>query len=139
MLDRDQPDNTQGYEARRWLLAGAIAGASAVFLGAATAHLSAGAEDVRSFTDIGLRYQFWHALALLGVAGLGGQIPGRRPARFLNAAGWLFACGIILFCGSLYALAFTGTRQWGFVTPFGGVALALGWTALAAAALSRRR
>lgn len=55
-------------------------------------------------------------------------------ARVLQAAGWLFGFGILVFSGSLYALVLTGQRWLGAVTPLGGVALLLGWIALAAAA-----
>jgi uncharacterized membrane protein YgdD (TMEM256/DUF423 family) len=48
----------------------------------------------------------------------------------LLAAGWLFAAGIVLFSGGLYALALTGHRTWGVVTPFGGACLLLGWASL---------
>jgi uncharacterized membrane protein YgdD (TMEM256/DUF423 family) len=52
-------------------------------------------------------------------------------------AGWLFALGTLLFSGSLYALALTGVRALGAVTPFGGVAFIAGWIALALSALRR--
>jgi uncharacterized membrane protein YgdD (TMEM256/DUF423 family) len=48
----------------------------------------------------------------------------------LLAAGWLFVAGIVLFSGGLYALALTGRRTWGAVTPFGGACLLLGWASL---------
>lgn len=49
-------------------------------------------------------------------------------------AGWLFVAGIVLFSGSLYALALTGRRAWAGVTPLGGACLVLGWAALLLAA-----
>jgi uncharacterized membrane protein YgdD (TMEM256/DUF423 family) len=54
----------------------------------------------------------------------------RGGAPFLFAAGWLFAAGIVLFSGSLYALAVTHNRAWGAVTPVGGTCLLLGWALL---------
>jgi uncharacterized membrane protein YgdD (TMEM256/DUF423 family) len=51
-------------------------------------------------------------------------------------AGWFFVVGVILFSGSLYALALAANRRWGVVTPFGGVALLLGWLALLIAILT---
>jgi uncharacterized membrane protein YgdD (TMEM256/DUF423 family) len=60
-----------------------------------------------------------------------------RPTDFGPVlAGWLFVAGVFLFSGSLYALALTGNRRWGAVTPFGGVAFLLGWLALLIAILS---
>ncbi|MBN8479446.1 MAG: DUF423 domain-containing protein, partial [Burkholderiales bacterium] len=60
---------------------------------------------------------------------------GQRPhARGAAWAAWSFAAGIVLFSGSLYALALTGVREFGAVTPFGGIAFLGGWGALAWAA-----
>lgn len=72
------------------------------------------------------RYQTYHALALLAAAWAAGQWPGRTA----TLAGWLFAAGIVMFSGSLYLLALTGTRWLGAVTPLGGVAFLAGWAAL---------
>ena len=59
----------------------------------------------------------------------------RGGAPFLFAAAWSFAAGIVLFSGSLYALAVTHNRGWGAVTPFGGTCLLLGWAMLLFATL----
>src|SRR3712207_4650258 len=75
------------------------------------------------------RYQMYHALALLAVAGAASRWPG-APARW---SGWCFVAGTILFSGSLYALALTGIRWLGAVAPLGGLALMLGWLCLAIA------
>jgi uncharacterized membrane protein YgdD (TMEM256/DUF423 family) len=99
--------------------------------------------DRLSQFETGVRYQLWHALALFSVVlvrshrfppagGWFGYAP-LQPAPFQlfpALAGWLFVAGVILFSGSLYALASTGNRRWGVVTPFGGVAFLLGWLAL---------
>ena len=77
--------------------------------------------------ETGARYQMFHALALLFAAGVGGP----RGARAARAAGWLFVAGMVVFSGSLYALALTGVRAWGAVTPLGGVAFLAGWGLLA--------
>jgi uncharacterized membrane protein YgdD (TMEM256/DUF423 family) len=77
-----------------------------------------------------VQYHFWHALALLGV-GLAWPHAG---GPWLRAAGWLFVAGLVLFCGSLYALALGAPRQTGLATPIGGGALIFGWLALAGAA-----
>jgi len=77
--------------------------------------------------ETAVRYQLWHALALL-VVGLALE---RTPRRALRAAGWLFAAGIVLFSGSLYGLALTGARALGAITPLGGASFLAGWLALA--------
>lgn len=73
------------------------------------------------------RYQMYHALGLLAVA----WAITRWPGPLLVWAGWLFVAGTVLFSGSLYILAMTGTRWWGAVTPLGGVAFLGGWLCLA--------
>ena len=77
-----------------------------------------------------VRYQMYHALALLVVGLLGAA----RTKNSLQVAGWCFTFGIALFSGSLYLLTLTGTKWWGIVTPFGGLLLIFGWIALAIAA-----
>ena len=79
-----------------------------------------------------VQYHFWHALALLGVALAWPTFP---DSMWLRAAGWLFIAGILLFCGSLYALALGAPRPTGMATPLGGLCFILGWLALAGAAL----
>jgi uncharacterized membrane protein YgdD (TMEM256/DUF423 family) len=77
-------------------------------------------------------YQMFHALALVAV----GLAVARSPRRMLlDLAGWSFLLGIVLFCGSLYVLALTGQKQWGMVTPFGGLLFLMGWFGLACARL----
>jgi uncharacterized membrane protein YgdD (TMEM256/DUF423 family) len=77
--------------------------------------------------ETGVRYQLVHSLALLAVA----WAVVRWPGRATTFAGVLFLAGIVLFSGSLYALALTGSRTLGIVTPFGGVAFIAGWASLA--------
>ena len=79
-----------------------------------------------------VQYHFWHALALLGVALASTHLP---DSLWLRSAGWLFVAGLLLFCGSLYALAFGAPRQTGLITPLGGLCLILAWLAFAGAAL----
>ncbi len=80
--------------------------------------------------ETGARYQMYHALALLAVGWAVAQWPGALP----RAAGWLFVLGTVLFSGSLYALALSGARWLGAITPLGGVALLAGWVCLALSA-----
>jgi len=114
---------------------GCVSAFVAVALGAFGAHALRGrlVPDMLIVFEIGVRYQMYHALALLGVGGVAGRLPGGAVAT----AGWLFVAGTVLFCGSLYALAFTGQRWLGAVTPLGGAAFLAGWAALAWAAWSR--
>ena len=76
--------------------------------------------------EIGVRYQMYHALALLAVGAVAGRLPGGTVA----AAGWLFVAGTVIFSGSLYLLAISGWRWMGAITPVGGVCFLAGWVAL---------
>ena len=76
--------------------------------------------------ETGVRYQMYHAFALLATA----AVAVRRPTRLLAAAGGLFAAGIVIFSGSLYLLSTTGILWLGAVTPIGGVAFLAGWSLL---------
>ena len=110
---------------------GAAFGFLGVAAGAFGAHALRGrlsAEMLQVF-ETGARYQILHALALVGVA----LAAARNPGAALTLAGWMFGAGIVLFSGSLYALALSGTRAWGAVTPFGGLCFLAGWAALAVA------
>ncbi len=109
-----------------------LAGASAVVLGAFGAHALRDALDAahRELWHTAVQYHFWHALALAAAALCGGG-KARRVAMLA------FSVGIILFCGSLYALALGASRWVGIVTPFGGVVFIVGWIALGMA-LKRR-
>lgn len=105
---------------------GAINMAMGVILGAFASHalkqwLSA---DQVAIFQIGVQYQIYHALGLLLVAGL--LIPYPKAAG-LRTGGWLLLAGIVLFSGSLYALAVTGDRLFGPITPVGGGCFILGW------------
>jgi len=89
--------------------------------------------DMLATFEIGVRYQMYHALALLAVGAVAGRLPGGAVA----AAGWLFVAGTVVFSGSLYALALTGHRWLGAITPLGGLAFLAGWAVLAWAAWLR--
>jgi uncharacterized membrane protein YgdD (TMEM256/DUF423 family) len=75
-----------------------------------------------------VQYHAWHSLALFAVGLLMLHWPERAG---LGIASWLLLAGIVLFSGSLYALALTGVRGLGAVTPIGGVAFLAGWAVLA--------
>ncbi len=87
--------------------------------------------DALATFETGVRYQIYHALALLAVAWAARQWPHGLWA----ASGWLFVAGIALFSGSLYALALGGPRWLGAVAPFGGTSLLAGWSVSLVAAL----
>jgi len=80
--------------------------------------------------EVGVRYQMYHALALLAA----GWASTRWPGALVSASGWLFVAGTLLFSGSLYALSLSGLRWLGAITPVGGMALLAGWLCLAWAA-----
>jgi uncharacterized membrane protein YgdD (TMEM256/DUF423 family) len=73
--------------------------------------------------EVGVRYQMYHAFGLIAVA----WASTRWPEANLNAAGWAFIVGIVIFSGSLYLLSITDTRWLGAITPIGGLAFLVGW------------
>lgn len=109
-----------------WL--GAVSAALAVAAGAFGAHglRDRLGPDLLTIFETGARYHIYHALALFAVAWAAGQTP--HPA--VRWAGGLFIAGTVLFSGSLYLLALTGSRWLGAVTPVGGLAFIAGWLAL---------
>lgn len=76
--------------------------------------------------ETGVRYQLIHAIALLAI----GLAAARLPAGRWSIPVGLFVAGTVLFSGSLYALALSGMRWLGAVTPLGGVCFLLGWLAV---------
>jgi uncharacterized membrane protein YgdD (TMEM256/DUF423 family) len=111
---------------------GAVSAFLAVAAGAFGAHglrqrLSA---DMLAVFETAVRYQMYHALALLAVSWAQTRWPG--PA--LQLSGYAFVAGTILFSGSLYLLSLTGARWLGAITPLGGLAFLVGWLAFAWAA-----
>jgi uncharacterized membrane protein YgdD (TMEM256/DUF423 family) len=120
-----------------WTAAGSIALAVAVLLGAFGAHGLRSRLDTYSIGiyERAVFYHFVHALALLIV-----PVLARLGLVALPAASWvcvLLLAGIVIFCGSLYALAITGVRALGAITPIGGLAFIAAWLLLAWAVLSK--
>lgn len=114
---------------RPLVAAGAINAALAVAAGAFAAHglrdrLAAHSLEI---FETAARYHMYHALAMLLAAVIAARMPG-----------WIFQLGIVLFSGSLYALALSDVKVLGAVTPLGGVAFLVGWLWLAVGALRRR-
>ncbi len=123
-------------------MAGAVLGGLAVVLGAFGAHglRARVSPEMLQVFETGVRYHFYHALALLGVgllAAQAGSTPGAPAAGALLAAAWCFLAGIAVFSGSLYAMTLTGARWLGAITPLGGIAFIAGWVMLALAAWRR--
>lgn len=115
-----------------FLAASAISGFLAVALGAFGAHalkqrLSA---EMLAVYETAVQYHFYHTLALLAVAVL--MVGG---AQGLKLSAVLLLVGTVIFSGSLYALALSGVKVLGAVTPIGGLCLLAGWSCLAYAAI----
>lgn len=115
-----------------WIL-GSVSAFLGVAAGAFGAHAlrSRIAPDLLAVYETGARYQLVHALALLAV----GLAAARWPSSGWTAPVWLFAVGTVLFSGSLYVLALTGTRWLGAITPLGGVCFLAGWALVLVASL----
>lgn len=119
-----------------FLAIAAILGGSAVGAGAFASHALRTHLSERSLEifETGVRYQMYHALALLLVTLLLGRSEAAQP--FLSAAGIAFIAGVVLFSGSLYILSLSGVKWLGAITPLGGVGLIVGWACLALSAWS---
>ncbi len=124
----------------RWfLLSAAVSGFVAVALGAFGAH---GLQShFSALEDGGKRMEWWataahyhlvHSVVLAIVA----LLLAERASTAARVSGVAFELGMLVFSGSLYTMALTGVRALGAVTPFGGLALLIGWAALAVAAVS---
>jgi uncharacterized membrane protein YgdD (TMEM256/DUF423 family) len=112
---------------------GAFAAFLAVAAGAFGAHALRArlAPDRLELFELAARYQMYHGLALLAAAWASERFPGGAS----RASGWLFVTGILIFCGSIYGLAFGAPRWFGAITPLGGTSFLVGWLLLTIAAL----
>lgn len=121
----------------RSLFAGiaALLGASGVALGAFGAHALQAVLDerARGLWQTAVQYQFWHALALLFIA----ILLQRDPTLLRRIAAGLMLAGVLIFSGSLFALALGAPRPVGMITPIGGAAMIAAWLALAWSFLQR--
>ena len=115
---------------KTFMFVGALMGLLGVGLGAFGAHGLRGrlTPDMLAVFETGVRYHMYHALALVATAAL----LTRGDGRALMTAGWCFLAGIVIFSGSLYALALTGVTILGAITPIGGVCFIAAWVVLAA-------
>jgi uncharacterized membrane protein YgdD (TMEM256/DUF423 family) len=118
--------------AKNWMVIGCILAGLGVAAGAFGTHALQGAvpDDLLVVYATAARYQMIHAAALLFV----GLADGRWPDHRWDIAGWLFTSGTIVFSGSLYLLALTGSRWLGAITPIGGACFLAGWVVAALAA-----
>ena len=114
---------------------GALSGFVAVACGAFGAHALKErlTPDQLQIWETAARYQMYHVVPLFVIAWL----LSNGPCPWAERAGWAFVVGTLLFSGSLYALALTGIRALGAITPLGGVALLAGWLMLALALRQR--
>jgi uncharacterized membrane protein YgdD (TMEM256/DUF423 family) len=117
---------------RLWLILGAASAFLSVAAGAFGAHAlrTRLPPDMQTIFETGARYHMYHSLGLIAV----GLLANLRPSPLLNGAGWALVVGIVLFSGSLYALALSGVRVLGAITPLGGVGFLVGWVLFALAA-----
>jgi uncharacterized membrane protein YgdD (TMEM256/DUF423 family) len=113
---------------RTFFTMGALLAGLAVAAGAFGAHALRDrlTPDMLAIFETAVRYQMYHALALLAVA----WATTRWPDSSAVLAGWCFVAGIVVFSGSLYVLALTGVRWLGAITPLGGLAFLAGWALL---------
>jgi uncharacterized membrane protein YgdD (TMEM256/DUF423 family) len=115
---------------RVFFILGALLSGLAVALGAFGAHglKDRLTSDALSTYETAVRYQMYHALALLAVAYAAQRWP---DSSLPTIAGWLFVVGIGLFSGSLYLLSLTDVKWLGAIAPLGGAAFIAGWLCLA--------
>ncbi len=123
-------DHRRQAEVGHGLILAGVVGLLAVLAGAFGAHVLRHSLDARYYEvyQTGATYQMYHGLVLLGVACA--QAAGLESA-WLRRSQWFLVVGICLFSGSLYALALSGWKWLGAITPFGGVSLVVGWGCLA--------
>lgn len=121
---------------RTFLVVAALLGGLSVAGGAFASHALRDKLTERSLEifETGARYQMYHALALLAVAILLSR--AEVAQAWLTASGIALIAGVLIFCGSLYALSLSGIKWLGAVAPLGGAAFLIGWGCLAIAALS---
>ena len=113
-----------------------IFGALSAFIGLAAGAFGAHglksqlSAEMLSVFEVGVRYQMYHAFALIAAA----WMQSKWPSSLVKTGGWLFVIGTVLFSGSLYLLSVSGTGWLGAITPLGGLSFLAGWVCLAWAA-----
>ncbi len=124
-------DSSRGWAA--WVAAGAVLGLLGVVMGAAGTHALEGRLDTDALDTLetAVRFQMYHAIALVAVGGLGSVWKSRAVAITCG----LLTFGVVVFCGSLYLIAFADIGVFGAVAPVGGLSLMAGWGTLAVGAI----
>lgn len=119
---------------KTFLCLGSINAFLCVLLGAFGAHAlkSRLSPELLEIYGTAVQYHFYHALGLLAVGVTFLHMP---TSGYLKWSGWAMLIGIVLFCGSLYALSLSGARWLGAITPLGGAAFLGAWLLLAVAVL----
>ena len=114
---------------RVFFVLGALSAFIGVAAGAFGAHGLKGrmSAEMLSVFEVGVRYQMYHAFALIAAA----WVQATWPSSIVIAGGWLFVIGTILFSGSLYLMSVSGVRWLGAITPLGGLAFLAGWVCIA--------
>jgi uncharacterized membrane protein YgdD (TMEM256/DUF423 family) len=111
---------------RQVLTAGIVLAGLSVAIGAFGAHALRSTLEANERTEtfeLAVRYQFYHAFAIMFC----GVLMTHFPSRLLKVAALCFGIGIVIFSGSLYWLSLSGIRVLGAITPIGGVAFLTGW------------
>ena len=126
---------------RLWIGIGALLALISVAAGAAGTHALEDVIDADALDtfETAVRFQMYHALALLFTGLLSSRWTSwaSRVKRLVNAAGWLFTFGTVIFSGSLYILALTDIGLFGAIAPIGGACLLAGWASLALGVIRR--
>jgi uncharacterized membrane protein YgdD (TMEM256/DUF423 family) len=114
---------------RVFFIIGALSAGIAVAAGAFGAHGLKGrlSSEMIAVFEVGVRYQMYHAFALLASA----WAVTKWPSALVTAGGWSFVGGTVIFSGSLYLLSISGVKWLGAITPLGGLAFIAGWICLA--------
>lgn len=122
---------------RFFFASGALSAFIAVAAGAFGAHALKHQLDASMLAvfEIGVRYQMYHAIALICVSFACTKWPG----KLMRTGGWLFLAGTLFFSGSLYQLSLTGAKWIGIITPIGGGIWLAGWLCIAVGALRHRK
>ena len=115
--------------ARVFFMLGALSAFIGVAAGAFGAHglKSRISAEMLAVFEVGVRYQMYHAFALIAAA----WAQTKWPSPIVITGGWLFVIGTVLFSGSLYLLSMSGVKWLGAITPLGGLAFLAGWICIA--------
>ena len=132
--------------AQRWIAVGSVLAAAGVAFGAYGAHglekqlagMGYTGDDLAhriATHETAVRYQMWHAIAILTTA----LAISQQPTPWWQAAAWAFLFGVLIFSGLLYVLVFVGPawRWLGAIVPIGGVTMIAGWMLVGIGALRK--